>query len=351
MKEGKKSIFKKWWFWVIVVVVFIAIVGSGGNDDKKEDDTTANNTVEQGDTNKETSQEATEKPTKEPTEKPTAEPTPEPIDYTLGTVLEFKDLQIFFKSSEVAEIDNQFADVKEAVLIEVEIKNNSNKTDSLGWTDTCFSPDGLESSSQGAYFDSAIEWLGNIRSGAVQNGHLVYEYKEDGEYILEFAGFWDKPIEVKIPVEKDNKIESDVSSQFVAELISVIPNNSIGIGDMIEFDDLEILFKSLSVKKIDNQFAENENAIVIEVDITNKKDETHSLNMFNYSCYDANGLTVGSAGAYFDDAIEWMGEMRTDSTMSGSLPFDYTGDGIYVIEFGDIFGSNTIEVYFDVKKE
>lgn len=338
-------------FTLVLVLLFSACADSSPEQ-------VASNDADENSVNEESpTQEAEEPEPEEPeaTEEETTEATPEPEEteepYTLGSTIEFDDLLIFFKSSEVKDIDNSYADCEEAVLIEIDIQNLSDESHGLNlFYHKCFAPSGVEAGSAGAYFDTAVDFLGEMRPGSVMSGHLVYDYSEDGEYVIEFADLFSDPIEVFIPVKKDEAIVTDTPSSIQADDSGTEDSGTtLGIGDSIEFDDLTIKFIGVSVKEIDNKFADAEFAVLINVEITNNKDESHTLNMFYHKCFAPNGLETDSAGAYFDSAVDFLGDMRPGATMVGDLVYDYSEDGDYIISFSDIL-SDPIEVKVNIVK-
>lgn len=65
---------------------------------------------------------------------------------TLDSTIELRDFTIIFNSYTIEKIDNQFADVKEAIVILTTITNTSDETESMlaGISSTCFAPNGTE---------------------------------------------------------------------------------------------------------------------------------------------------------------------------------------------------------------
>ena len=125
-----------------------------------------------------------------------------------------------------------------------------------------------------------------------------------------------------------------------------------GLGDTFEFDDLEItLGKDISYTKVDNQFSEQNGKDVIKLPITvkNLKDDTHSLNMFYYKCYGAQGVELDNVSSYFDeDSVDFAGKLKTGASYTKYMYILYDGDGDYSIEFNNY--SSKIIVDFSIKK-
>lgn len=126
---------------------------------------------------------------------------------------------------------------------------------------------------------------------------------------------------------------------------------TVGLGDTFTFDDLEITIgKEISFVKITNEFSENYGKDVVKIPITikNLKEETHSLNMFYYKVFGANGTELNDVSIYFDDSVDLAGELRSGASYTKYLYYPYDENGIYAIEFDN--WSSKITVEFDVKK-
>lgn len=126
---------------------------------------------------------------------------------------------------------------------------------------------------------------------------------------------------------------------------------TVGLGETFTFDDLEVtLGKDISFTKVKNEFSDDNGKDVIKIPITvkNLKSETHSLNMFYFKAFGANGTELNNESAYFDDSVDFAGELRNGASYTKYLYFLYDADGQYVIEFDD--WSTKISVEFDVKK-
>ena len=82
---------------------------------------------------------------------------------------------------------------------------------------------------------------------------------------------------------------------------------------------------------------------VVKVPITvkNLSSETHSLNMFYYSIFGSKGRELDSVSSYFDDSVDFAGELRNGASYTKYLYFLYDGNGTYAIEF-DNFSTKVI---------
>ena len=135
------------------------------------------------------------------------------------------------------------------------------------------------------------------------------------------------------------------------DITEKLSNKVYGLNDTFTFDDLEITIgDNIEFTKVNNQFSDYDGKTVVKLPITvkNIKDETHRLNMFYYSIFGTEGIELNSLSAYFDDAVDYAGDLKKDGSYTKYLYFLYDGDGKYSIEF-DNYSSKVI-VEFDVKK-
>ena len=117
-------------------------------------------------------------------------------------------------------------------------------------------------------------------------------------------------------------------------------------GDLIKFDDLEIVFgNKITWTAVDNEFSEKNGAEVFLVPITikNVKDESHGLNFMYYKIFGSKGTELDSVGAFFDNDVWSSGNMRSGAVQECVMSFMYDGDGDYFVEFSTLFGKK-IEV-------
>ena len=142
-----------------------------------------------------------------------------------------------------------------------------------------------------------------------------------------------------------------LSVTLIAGCTEETENKTVGLGETFNFDDLEItLGKNISFTKVENEFSEDNGKTVVKVPITikNLKSETHSLNMFYYKAFGANGTELDDKAAYYDDSIDFAGELRSGASYTKYLYYLYDADGKYAIEFDN--WSTKVTVEFDVKK-
>lgn len=174
---------------IITVILFYVVLGAFGNDSKSDSqiDTSAIYESEKEGSVK-------EEPVKD-------------TKLTLGSEIELKNFVIVFHESSVEKIDNQFADIDHAVVVRTSILNSTDETQNMLFdiNTTCFTPKGTEAGdSSQIYMNDKYPsyWHDDLRAGAVLETYLVFDYTEDGEYIIEVNGFWEDPLEVYIDVKK-----------------------------------------------------------------------------------------------------------------------------------------------------
>ena len=190
-RVNKKPIYKRAWFIVLSVIIVISVISVLGSDDSE----TASDSNNSNDDN--TVVEKKQEVTKEPVESKLA----------LGSTVELRDFTIVFNSYTIEKIDNQFADVKEAIVISTTITNTSDETESMfaGISSTCFAPDGTEAGDESQLYlndEFPSYWHDELRSKAVLETFFVCNYSVDGEYIIEIGSMFGDPQEVFIDIKK-----------------------------------------------------------------------------------------------------------------------------------------------------
>ena len=130
------------------------------------------------------------------------------------------------------------------------------------------------------------------------------------------------------------------------------PNKDKTFGDLVEFDDLEIIFSNeIEWSSVENQFSDQNgmDVFLVPVTIKNMKSETHGLNMFYYTQFGSKGTKLAGVGSYFDNEIGDAGDMRSGAVQEVVMAFLYDGDGDYFVEFSKLSG-NAIEVNLPIQK-
>ena len=128
-------------------------------------------------------------------------------------------------------------------------------------------------------------------------------------------------------------------------------NKSYGFDEKFEFDNLEITIGSnYSFVTIDNMFSDDNGATVIKLPVTvkNLSEETHGLNMFYYDVYGSKGTRLDSEAAYFDEELDYAGDLRSGASYTKYMYFLYDGNGGYAIEFNNWTSKVTVE--FNITK-
>lgn len=146
--------------------------------------------------------------------------------------------------------------------------------------------------------------------------------------------------------------EIDKELKKIDDAIETEKDKKYSLGETFTFDDLEItLGDKITFTKVKNQFSEHNKKSVVKVPITvkNVKDETHSLNMFYYKRYGSQGVELDDVSAYFDDSVDYAGDLRTGASYTKYLYLLYDGDGTYAIEFDNWTTKITVE--FEVKNK
>lgn len=180
----------------LIIMVFILNVF----DDSDDQTATNNSEITSTQTN---SGEETEN------EEDSSEPTQVPVEssLTFGSKIELKNFDVVFNSYEIVKIDNQFADIEEAIVISTTITNTSDETQSMmtGITKTCFTPAGTEAGDDSQIYlsdDYPSYWHDDQRAKATLETYLVCDYSGDGEYIIEIGTMFGDPVEVFVDIKK-----------------------------------------------------------------------------------------------------------------------------------------------------
>ena len=173
-----------------IIMMFLVDVFDGSDKTK----TTKNKSVQ---TTEETKDKEADKPTQDKTKS----------ELTLGSTIELENFTIVFNSYEIKKIDNQFADVKEAIVISTTITNTSDETQNMlaGIATTCFAPDGTEAGSDSQIYlndEFPSYWQDDLRAKAVLETFFVCNYSADGKYIIEVGSMFGDPQEVFIDIKK-----------------------------------------------------------------------------------------------------------------------------------------------------
>lgn len=277
---------------------------------------------------------------------------------TFGDIIVFDDLEIVFGNDiNWTTVSNQFSDKNgmKAFLVPITIKNTKAETHGLNmFYYSQYGSKGTKLESAGSFFDNEVGSGGDMRSGAVKESVMAFLYDGDGDYYVEFEKPLGDTIEVRLTIVWEDSSAS-VLSDTPASIVSSTPsvsNNVPSFGDVIKFDDLEMVFgNKITWSTVSNQFSDKNGMAVflVPVSIKNTKSETHGLNMFYYTQYGSQGTKLESVGSFFDNEIGSTGDMRSGASQEVAMAFLYDGDGDYYIEFKKPFGE-TIEIRLPVNK-
>lgn len=128
-------------------------------------------------------------------------------------------------------------------------------------------------------------------------------------------------------------------------------NNIYNLGDTFVFDGLELtLDKTYSFAKIENRFSEYNGKSVVKlgVNVKNVSSEKNSLNMFYYDLFGSQGTELDGISAYFDNTVDYAGDLKPNASYKAYFYILYDGDGKYSIDFDNY--SQKLSVEFDVTK-
>lgn len=151
--------------------------------------------------------------------------------------------------------------------------------------------------------------------------------------------------------QTNNENNNSSNSNSNSNTNSNSQKKSYGLGETFNFDDLEITIgDSVSFTTVKNKYSDYNGKDIIKLPITvkNLKDETHGLNMFYYKVYGSQGTEVDTVSSYFDDAIDYAGDLRSGASYTKNMYIVYDGNGQYAIEFDDWAKKITVE--FDISK-
>lgn len=152
-------------------------------------------------------------------------------------------------------------------------------------------------------------------------------------------------------VGNENSVNSN-STPAPSNSPTATPQDDVyGFDETFVWDDLEITIGSnYSFTTVDNRYSDFNGQTTIQLPITvkNLSSETHSINMFMYTIYNSSGTEAEDVDSYFDDAVDFAGDLRSGSSYTKYLYFLYDGDGTYAIEFDNY--SEKITVEFDIVK-
>ncbi len=123
------------------------------------------------------------------------------------------------------------------------------------------------------------------------------------------------------------------------------------LGETFKFDGLEItLDTKYSFTKVDNQFSDLDGRTVVRLGATikNISDEKNRINMFYINYFGSEGTELDSVSAYFDNSVEYAGELKPGASYNKYFYFLYDGNGEYEISFDNY--SEEVTAEFNITK-
>ena len=151
--------------------------------------------------------------------------------------------------------------------------------------------------------------------------------------------------------EKVKQQENSSNTNSSSSTIEQSKNKKYGLGDTIVFDGLQITFdQNYSFNTIDNRYSEynGRSVIKIGVNVKNVSNEKNHLNMFFYDLFGSQGTELDSVTSYFDDVIDYAGDLKPDASYRTNFYILYDGDGKYSIDFDNF--SQELSVEFNITK-
>ncbi len=130
-----------------------------------------------------------------------------------------------------------------------------------------------------------------------------------------------------------------------------VTDKSYGFNEMFVFDNFEITISSnYTFDVVNNRYSDYHNQSVVKLPVTVKNigSETNSLNSFYYEIFGSVGVELEELGAYFDDSLDFAGNLRSGASYTKYLYFLYDGNGTYAIEFDNF--SDKVEAEFEILK-
>ena len=149
---------------------------------------------------------------------------------------------------------------------------------------------------------------------------------------------------------KNSNNNTDTENPF--DTSSNLPEyKTYGLGDTIIFDGLSLTFDSTySFDTLSNSYSDYNGSTVIKLGVTvkNISTETNHLNMFSYDLFGSQGIELDGVSAYFDENIDFAGDLKPGASYKSYFHILYDGDGNYSIDFDNY--SQKVSVEFKVIK-
>jgi len=128
----------------------------------------------------------------------------------------------------------------------------------------------------------------------------------------------------------DNSSADGTKDEKVAE------TKELTFGSDIDLDGYTINFSNnYSIVTLENQFSElnGANIVRIPVHVKNNSGETGNINMFYLKYFGSKGTQLDGVSTYFDNSLEFAGELRNGAEYDAYVYMPYDGDGDYIVAF------------------
>ena len=133
--------------------------------------------------------------------------------------------------------------------------------------------------------------------------------------------------------------------------ISKLPFDIYSTNEDILFDNLVINISSkYEILKLENKYSiyDGQKVIKIPVKVTNKSNESHSLNLFYYNIYDDYGNNIDEVAGYFEESLYYAENLKKDESYTKYIYALYYGNDLYIIKIGN--KNDSINVLYKIKK-
>lgn len=156
----------------------------------------------------------------------------------------------------------------------------------------------------------------------------------------------------EIPTETTTAIQETTTQETTTqETTTKTVAEKITFGSTITTQGLELKFgDSYSFDTIENQFSDynGNTVIVLPVNVKNISNESNHLNSFYYKIFGSKGTELGGVSSYFDDDVDYAGDLRPGASYDSNFHLLYDGNGFYYLVFDDF--NTTVEAEFEINK-
>jgi uncharacterized protein YcfL len=143
---------------------------------------------------------------------------------------------------------------------------------------------------------------------------------------------------------KEEKVEDKKEEQKV-EI-----KGDYSLNEAFSFMGFQVTVKEpKGIVTIEKEMSANNGSKVIRVPVTvknNNKEKAH-ISMFYYKFYNAKNNTLSSKGSYFNDSLDYGGDLEPGEKYDKYFYIPYEGSGKYIIEFNNFSVKKNIVI--DVK--